>query len=70
MIYTLAWIVMALWFVVWETLALKRKKGGDTLSEHVWWLLKRGPVVWWAGAGFLTWLFGHFLLGGWPGMPF
>lgn len=73
-IFTIAWVGIILYFVVWETIALIRKKRGDTLSEHVWdWFCLRGKkhnksswcvtrrvlfIAFWA------WLTLHFVTGG------
>lgn len=41
-IFTIGWIVWALYFVILEGIALTNKTSGDTLSEHVWaWLRGR-----------------------------
>jgi hypothetical protein len=73
-VFTAAWIVMGLWFVVWEALALMRDDRGDTLSEHVWsWFQLKGRkdgMAWWKvllRLGFVcfwVWLTLHFLSGG------
>jgi hypothetical protein len=73
-LFTVAWVAVLLWFVVWEGLALWRKRRGDTLSEHVWqWFCLSGPK---AGKsrwcivrrvffiGFWAWLTLHFVFGG------
>ena len=65
--YTNAWALWLAAFVVIEGLALKNKKPGDTLSEHVWawfkidkneknWNLPRVGLL-----AFLAWLIGHFV---------
>lgn len=73
-LFTLAWIGILIWFIVWEVLAIVRKDRGDTLSEHVWsWFCLRGAkknksrwciVRRVAFFGFWTWLTVHFLTGG------
>lgn len=60
------WIGWALWlvmFAILETMALLDPRSGDTLSEHVWWVLQ-APVLWFVGAGFMVWLTIHFLTRG------
>ena len=60
-VFTALWVAWALMFAAVEGVALMRKRSGDTLSEHVWLLLRlRGPA-WFLGAGFLAWLVIHFL---------
>jgi hypothetical protein len=70
-LYTESWIFWGLMFAVIEGAALLNKKGGDTLSEHIWvwfsikhkgrgWRLRRFALL----AG-LAWLILHFLTGGW-----
>ena len=73
-LFTLAWVAVLVWFVVWEGAALVRKRRGDTLSEHVWdWFClrgaKQGKSRWCvlrrvAFFGFWIWLTVHFLTGG------
>jgi hypothetical protein len=67
--YTVAWIVWILAFIVIESKAIARKAEGDTLSEHVWAILKY-PPAWWVGAGFMVWLTGHFILRAKPATRF
>ncbi|MFD3573858.1 hypothetical protein [Streptomyces sp. NPDC058644] len=74
-VWTLSWVVWLAAFGVIEGLALRRKRPGDTLSEHVWaWfaIARRDPMpdgltrlrrfALLAGVG---WLAAHFLSGGW-----
>lgn len=42
----------------------KRKWGGDTISENWWWLRERAPWLRVPMAGFLIWLFYHFIFEG------
>lgn len=73
-LFTIAWVTVVLWFIVWETIALVRKRKGDTLSEHVWdWFCLRGSKAGKSGwciirrvlfFGFWIWLTVHFLTGG------
>ena len=73
-LFTASWIVMGVWFLIWEGIAIFRKKRGDTLSEHIWaWFSLEGPKKnlkpWqgWMRFGFLAfwaWLTFHFLSGG------
>jgi hypothetical protein len=44
---------------------VRRKRGGDTISEHWWWLRNRHPWLNWVMGGFLIWLSYHFLFDGW-----
>lgn len=73
-IFTIAWVGIVLYFIVWEAIALWRKRRGDTLSEHVWeWFClkgkKDGKSPWCIIRrilffGFWIWLTVHFLSGG------
>lgn len=73
-LFTVAWLTILAWFVVWEAVAIVRKRRGDTLSEHVWdWFCLRGNkkdkgswciirrILFF---GFWLWLTVHFLTGG------
>ena len=64
-VYTVAWIVWAVWFLVWEILAIIDEGENETLSGHVKQLLWQGdsnrPTI----AAFvllplLVWLAYHF----------
>lgn len=71
--YTIGWVIWILGFGALEYAAIKNKKKGDTLSEHVWdvigtgedspsalnWIMRGGLLV---GFG---WLIPHFFLGWW-----
>lgn len=57
--YTIAWVGMIVWFAAWEGFAVFNAEPGDTLSEHVWWMLG-APVVTYAGLGAFIWLGLHF----------
>lgn len=73
-VFTAAWLVWGLAFLVIEGFALARKKRGDTLSEHVWsWFQLRGRkdgkrpwqiIVRILFMAFWCWLTVHFLFGG------
>ena len=73
-VFGVLWLGIILYFVVVETIALVRKKRGDTLSEHVWdWFClkgkKDGKSAWCIVRrvlffGFWLWLTVHFLSGG------
>lgn len=73
-VFTAAWVFILVWFAVWETIAIVRKRRGDTLSEHVWaWFslkgrkdkLSRGQAFLRFGfLAFWAWLTIHFLSGG------
>lgn len=71
--YTIGWVIWLGYFVVLETLAIRRTAGGS-FSEHVWrwfavrdrpadqrtWVHVRRLVL----LGSLAWLFVHFVSGG------
>jgi hypothetical protein len=68
--FAIAWILWIIAFLIIEIIAVVRKAPNDTLSEKVWaffsvkdkskwWRLRRALL-----AGFLIWLFLHFLSGG------
>lgn len=73
-VFTAAWVFILVWFAVWETIAIIRKKRGDTLSEHVWsWFSlrgRKGDLTKWqalsrfAFLAFWAWITIHFLSGG------
>lgn len=70
--YTIAWILWIVGFAAIEYMAIKDKKEGDTLSEHVWEVIgtdnkgKKTAAMWGArivlGVGF-AWLVPHFFTG-------
>ncbi len=62
--YTVAWFIWILWFILVEGRAIKDKKKGDTLSEHVWLVLQATPLLKWLTAAGLVWLAGHFVTAG------
>lgn len=49
--YTIAWLLWGAAFFVIEGLAIRDKRAGDTLSEHVW---KFGRKATFAGRGMLA----------------
>jgi len=67
--YTIAWILWILGFAAIEFMAVKDKRQGDTLSEHVWSVIgtnhkgSKTALMWTArivlGVGF-AWLIPHF----------
>jgi len=62
--YTIGWASWALAGLALEIMALLDKRGsGDTLSEHIWWLLQ-WPPVWFVALGLLLWVAVHLLSGG------
>jgi len=72
--YTWAWILWIVGFGVIEYMAIKDKRKGDTLSEHVWKPIgtnhkgKKTAAMWVArGAliAFFTWIIPHFFKGIW-----
>lgn len=59
--WVVVWMVILAVVLVFEFWALGRKARGDTLSEQIWWLLKR----WWGRAilyPLWIWLTYHFFL--------
>lgn len=72
-VWTIGWLAWLAFFVVEETLALRNRTKGDTLSEHVWrWFAITGskaPRPWvrlrrFVLLALLAWLCLHFLTGG------
>lgn len=61
--FFVGWLLWGALFLVWEVYALTRRERGDTLSEHVWWLLDRPWGVDVFGL-FWGWLTAHFWFGG------
>lgn len=67
--YTIGWAVWILAFFAIELPAIRNKRDGDTLTEHVrrWFALRDKPTGWrmrrFALAAFLLWLATHFFLG-------
>ena len=68
--YTILWLFWLALFLAIEGAAIKDKRKGDTLSEHIWkwaaigdkpkgWRWRRITLM-----GFLAWLVGHFLTKG------
>lgn len=70
-VFTWIWVALGTAALVTELVALFNKENGDTLSEHVWKVLKVGDPrptsAVWVGRGvlavFLLWLLFHFELG-------
>jgi len=58
--YTFGWLLLGLGFATLEGLALADADPGDTLSEHVWWLLDLHPIAWWLALGLAAWAVRHF----------
>ena len=71
--YTLGWILWILGFLGLEYFAIRDKRKGDTLSEHVWATIgtktKKKTVAMWAFrlglGGLFVWLIPHFFTAGW-----
>jgi len=61
--FTWAWIAWLAAFGVIEGMALYRKKGGETLSAHVWKYFPRNTARGIALVAFMAWLFWHFVSG-------
>lgn len=62
--FTIGWIILALGFFALELPALLNEEAGDTLSEHIWFVLKlegAGPLLTIGAAALLSWLVVHFL---------
>ena len=57
---TAAWCAWAAEGAILEGIALRQKRRGDTLSEHIW-ALVRLPPVWWTVLGLMIWATLHFL---------
>jgi len=71
--YTWAWIAWILGFLGLEYMALRNKKPGDTLSEHVWKVIgtkhqgTKTALMWTARVGLgilVAWLIPHFFTAG------
>ena len=71
--YTLAWILWILGFLGIEYMAIKDKRKGDTLSEHVWKIIgtkhkgSKTAAMWAVRiglAGLIAWLIPHFFTAG------
>lgn len=62
--FHIGWIAWVVAFATLESLAIADPQTGDTLSEHVWWLISYNEIVWVAGAGLMLWMTDHFLLKG------
>lgn len=69
-LYTVLWLAWLALFGAIEGAALKNKRSGDTLSEHVWrwfsiadkgaaWRVRRCALL-----AILAWLVAHFVTGG------
>ena len=69
--YTIAWILWIVGFLAIEYAAVKDKRQGDTLSEHVWAVIgtktkTKTALMWTARIGLGTlfaWLIPHFFTG-------
>ena len=69
--YTVGWILWIIGFLGLEYAAIKDKRKGDTLSEHVWATIgtktKTKTALMWAAriglAGLIAWLIPHFFTG-------
>ena len=60
--YTGAWITLVVLFLIVEVLAWQDSGRGDTLTEHIRWLV-RHRVIWFAGIGAAIWAFLHLFFG-------
>lgn len=68
-LFTAGWIVWGIGFAVLEGIAIKRKAKGDTLSEHVWFIVRKTPLFRWLILAAMIWLTLHFTFLGkldWP----
>ncbi|KKM81974.1 hypothetical protein LCGC14_1324270 [marine sediment metagenome] len=59
-VFTVLWGTIFGVGLIVEIVALRRDGKGDTLSEHVWKLLRINVVVWFVALGFFAWLIIHF----------
>lgn len=59
--FTLIFAAFAIPLIAVELYGVWRQKRGDTISENVWWVLRRWPVLKYFVGAFLIWLFVHFL---------
>lgn len=57
--YTLGWGLIVLAAVGLETLALRDKDTGDTLTEHIRAILFFHNIIWWVAAGAMAWAVLH-----------
>lgn len=72
-IFTVVWTTLVIVGGITELVALANRRAGDTLSEHVWRIVKVGdprpsPFVWILRAAIalvVLWLAGHFAMGWW-----
>jgi hypothetical protein len=62
--YTVAWAIWIVYFLAVETIAILDKDRGDTLSEHVWAIVRSSSFAWFMVGGLLIWLVYHFLFEG------
>jgi hypothetical protein len=63
--FTVAWVLLGAAVAVIEGLALVNRKKGDTLSEHVWAVMKLGRAARVVLVLFWCWLSIHLVTGGW-----
>lgn len=59
--YLWIWLAWGMVGLVLEVYTMCNKKTGDTFSELVWALLRRGPLITWLFAGLLGFLVVHLL---------
>lgn len=68
--FTWAWIVLVVWFFVWEIWALIERRQdpdsvGNTLSEHIWFFRNMGgSFAFFLTASMVIWLAYHFIFEG------
>jgi hypothetical protein len=58
--WTTGWLAWILFFVIWETLAL-RAGTGQELTQHLRPIFLSAPVVWWVAFGLWLWVGVHLL---------
>jgi hypothetical protein len=58
--WTLGWITWILFFILWETLAL-RAGTGQELTQHLRPVFLSIPIAWWLAFGLWLWVGIHFL---------
>lgn len=61
--FTVFWVLWGLAGLAIEIWSIVDRRAGDTLSEHLWYLLRSG-FTWFVCLGILVWLTIHLLTGG------
>ena len=63
--FVIGWVVIIGAGLIWEAIALMRKRKGDTLSEATWFLLRQHTIVWFVALGIFGWVGVHFFARTW-----